>query len=119
MFASAPLFPAFWSELDGIIASLHESIRRWRRNFGQPDPTPEPEPNFSEQLLERIYAHGGAEHEGEWLRLTHQDLSVMSDAQIANERARLRLRLMLDPGGSDLWLSDRVGALEAEIAHRG
>jgi hypothetical protein len=114
-----PLPPAFWEELDAIIASLHESIGRYRRNFGCTKPEPVPEDPFDEQLLERIYPHGDVLTDRQWARLMHHDLSEMSKAQLMNERACLRLRLMLDPQTADLWLSDRTVALEAEIARRG
>lgn len=69
------------------------------------------------RLLESIYPMpDGMEHERDYLRLVHADLGTISDLELADERARARLRLMLDPR-PEPWLIERVRLLEENRAH--
>lgn len=64
-------------------------------------------------LLDRIYpVPWRAETEDETVLLYHLDIDGMEPHEIADHRARLRLRLMLD-SDPDSWLVERLQRLDA------
>jgi hypothetical protein len=65
------------------------------------------------RLLERVYpTPGTAMHEREQSWLSHEDIATMPAPELANERARLRLRLMIDER-PDFWFLERLQRIEA------
>lgn len=95
--------------------ALASAIGRWRRNNPRREAEEVPAESRGlswEQILDRIYALPDSEHEAGWQRLTHADLAGMDGAQLSDERARVRLRLMLDDV-PESWLVECLQAIEA------
>jgi hypothetical protein len=101
------------------MAALGEAAGRFRRNNARPERvsvSAEAERaalrrEVWQEVLDELGPPGGVEHEDDWQRLTHADLTRMSPAELTDERARLRLRLMLDPD-SGPWFIARLAAIE-------
>ena len=100
-----------WAELDATIAQIKESVTRWRANNPRSEAENHAQPEFA-RLLDSIYAQPDMEHESGWLRLLHADLEDMDKTEVRAERARLRMRLMIDPE-PDGWFMERLQALGA------
>lgn len=100
------------------MASLGASIHRWRSHTpiaaGLALADGLPPATFGElveavrtALLEDIYCdEEGGTHERTW----HEDVESMTALQLADERARLRLRLLMDRQPSE-WLGERLARL--------
>lgn len=80
-------------------------------------------PRLLAWLLQHIYAEPGdwldattppRLTEERWRRQLHQDLAWFTLPALRDERARLRLRLMLDPLPS-AWLAERLRRIEAAL----